>query len=413
MTRWLTLFLWLFMLPALAAPTPAERLISEATRRVETQPDQAAAHTALAMALARRARETADAALYARAQHSLERAFELAPDDFDAARTRVWVLLGQHEFAAALTAAKALNARYPDDLMTYALLVDANIELGRYADAEAAAQWLLDLRPGNIPGLTRAAYLRELFGDLDGSVELMLQALQRTAPAETEDRAWLLTQVSHLQLQAGRVDLAGRAVTDALTLFPGYHYALHQLAQVRDAQGRFDDALAVRRQHFAAAPHPENRLWLARALARAGHADEAAREFEAFAQSAHAESTSGDNANRELVDYLADEGQDPKAALALAEREFEHRQDIQTRAALAQALDRNGRHADAWRQMQAVLAVGTRDPALLYRAGFIAATAGDAARASTLLREALALAPWHPSAASAAARLADTLASTH
>ena len=31
---------------------------------------------------------------------------------------------------------------------------------------------MLDLRPGNLPGLTRAAYLRELFGDLDGSVEL-------------------------------------------------------------------------------------------------------------------------------------------------------------------------------------------------------------------------------------------------
>ena len=411
MTRWLPLFLLLFALPALAAPTPAERLIADATRRVDAAPDQAAAHTALAMALARRARETADAALYDRALQSLERAFELAPEDFDAARTRVWVLLGKHEFAAALTAAKALNARYPDDLMTYALLVDANIELGHYTDAEAAAQWLLDLRPGNIPGLTRAAYLRELFGDLDGSIELMLQALQRTAPAETEDRAWLLTQVSHLQLQAGRVALADRAVTDALALFPGYHYALHQLAQVRDAQGRYKAALAARRQHYAAAPHPENRLWLARALARAGLADEAGREFTAFAADAHAESAHDDNANRELVDYLADEGQNAKAALALAEREFARRQDIHTRAALARALERNGRYTDAWRHAQTVLATGTRDPALLYRAGFIAEAAGDAQRARALLREALTIAPWHPLAADATARLADSLAS--
>lgn len=411
MTHWLPLLLVLFTGPVLAAPTPAERLIDDATRQVDAHPAQAAAHTALAMAFARRARETADAALYDRALQSLDRAIELAPDDFDAARTRVWVLLGQHEFADALSAAKALNARYPDDLMTYALLVDANIELGHYAAAEAAAQWLLDLRPGNIPGLTRAAYLRELFGDLDGSVELMLQALQRTAPAETEDRAWLLTQVSHLQLQAGRVALAERAVTDALTLFPGYHYALHQLAQVRDAQGRYAEALTARRAHVAAAPHPENRLWLARALRRAGVADEAAREFATFADTARAESANWDNANRELIDYLADEGQAPAAALALAEREFERRQDVLTRAALAWALERSGRHGDAWRHAQAVLAVGTRDPALLYRAGLIAHAAGEQARARELLRDALALAPWHALAPAATARLTDAVAS--
>ena len=31
---------------------------------------------------------------------------------------------------------------------------------------------MLDMRPGNVPGLTRAAYLRELFGDHERAVEL-------------------------------------------------------------------------------------------------------------------------------------------------------------------------------------------------------------------------------------------------
>ena len=53
-------------------------------------------------------------------------------------------------------------------MLVYGFLVDAYAELGDYAEAEKAAQWMLDLRPGNVPGLTRAAYLRELFGDLDG-----------------------------------------------------------------------------------------------------------------------------------------------------------------------------------------------------------------------------------------------------
>lgn len=404
----------LMALPALATidePTPAERLIADAERRVDAAPTQAAPLVALAMAYSRRARETADAALYDRALATLDRALELAPKDFDAARARVWALLGKHEFAAALSEAQALNARYPDDLTTYALLVDANVELGRYADAEAAAQWLLDLRPGNIPGLTRAAYLREIYGDLDGSLELMLQALQRTPQGETEDRAWLLTQVSHLQLNAGRLEFAERAVDDALALFPGYHYALHQLALVREAQGRYADALTLRRQHVAAAPHPENRLWLARALARDGHAAEAQAEFARFESAARAESDKWDNANRELIDYLGDEGRDAAAALALAEREYARRQDLHTRAAFAWALHCNGRQAAAWQQASTLLELGTRDPVLLYRAGIIADAAGERARAQALLRDALTLAPWHALARRATALLTERVAS--
>ena len=71
--------------------------------------------------------------------------------------TRVWLLLGKHEFAAALEAAKELNRKLPDDVMLYGFLTDANVELGNYKEAETAAQWMLDLKPGNMPGLTHAA----------------------------------------------------------------------------------------------------------------------------------------------------------------------------------------------------------------------------------------------------------------
>jgi len=59
--------------------------------------------------------------------------------------------------------------------------MDANAELGNYAEAVKAPQWLLDLRPRNVAGLTRAAYLRELHGDLRGSMELMHMAYDADA----------------------------------------------------------------------------------------------------------------------------------------------------------------------------------------------------------------------------------------
>ncbi len=66
-------------------------------------------------------------------------------------------------FAEALEqAAGELNKIFPDDVQVYGFLADAHVELGHYEEATDSVQWMLDLRPGNVPALTRAAYLREL-----------------------------------------------------------------------------------------------------------------------------------------------------------------------------------------------------------------------------------------------------------
>lgn len=386
-------------------PTPAQQKIAQAQAALVKQPHLADAQASLALALAQRARETADTAYYAQAQAALDKALEFAPGHLGARRAQIWVQLGRHEFAAALEAAEALNREVPDDLQTYAYLTDAHIELGHYAEAERAAQWLLDLRPGNIPGLTRAAYLRELFGDIDGSLDLMLQAYQRTPPAEREDRAWLLTHMAHLQLLDRQPDRADALLVEALQLFPGYHYALAQQARVRQAQGRHAEALALLRRHVEAAPHPENRFYLGEALARQGHRQEAAAVFQKFEAAARAESASADNANRELVFYYADQARRPAEALKLAEAELARRQDVFTLDAYAWALYRNGRLQQAGQAITRALAVGVREPGLHYHAGMIALAQGARARARQHLHTALHYAPWAAFAATARAAL--------
>src|SRR5215471_4776093 len=233
--------------------SPAERSIFQAKRLIEKNSKDFEAYNALALALARRARETSDVNYYTRAEEALERSFAISPDNFDGARTHVWLLLGKHEFAAALEEAKKLNKRMPDDVMTYGFLTDANVELGNYKDAENAAQMMLDLRPGNLPGLTRAAYLRELFGDVEGALELMNMALASTPPSEGEDAAWILSQMAHLKLTLARTTQAERDLQQALSLFPGYHYALGNLAKVRIQQERYDEAVQLLRQRYETA----------------------------------------------------------------------------------------------------------------------------------------------------------------
>lgn len=372
-----------------AGKSPAGQKIEAARKAIETNPKNIDARNALALALARRARETSDPKYYEQAAEEVNESLRLAPDNFEARKVETWIALGQHEFARALELARALSKRRPDDVLAYALLTDACIETGNYEEAEKAAQWALDMRPGEISGLTRAAYLRELFGDIQGAVDLMQSAYTKTAPSEVEDRAWILTQFAHLQLLNGKPDVAEPALADALKLFPSYHYALGNLVKVRIAQNRPEDAVAAARDFCKAAPHPENLFVLGEALARAGKADEAREVFADFEKKALAESEGADNANRELVFYYVDHAGKPAEALRIAKKEMARRHDIFTRHAYAWALHASGKFADAHTEMEKVLSVGIRDPVFFYHAGMIAMKNGDPADARRYLRESL------------------------
>jgi tetratricopeptide (TPR) repeat protein len=344
------------------APTPAEVSIQKAQAQIAQKPDHVPYYNALAMAYARRARETSDVAFYQKGEETVAKALAISPDDFEAQKVRVWLLLGRHEFQKALDAATPLNKRVPDDVTVYGYIADANTELGNYPAAVNAIQWMLRIKPGNIAGLTRAAYQRELHGDITGAMELMQMAYDATSYQEFEDRAWLLTQMSHLELLDGDLKRAEMFAGGALGLFPSYHYALAALAQVRLAQNRNDDAVALLEQRYKVAPHAENLFSLAEALKRAGRENEAKHAFAEFETQSLKESNIGDNSNHELMAYYVDDAAQPTKALAIAEKELQRRRDILTIDCYAWALAASGDYAKANAEMQKVLAVGTKDP---------------------------------------------------
>jgi tetratricopeptide (TPR) repeat protein len=353
-------------------PTPAEQKIAAARARIERMPSKADGHNELAMALSRRARETADPAFYTQAAAAIAESRRVAPGNLDADKIEVWLLLGQHEFSRALDKARAINKRVPDDLMTYGMIVDACVELGRYAEAEEAAQWMLNMRPGTVPGLTRAAYLRELFGDIEGSLELMRMALDQVQPRELEERAWILTQMSHLELVAGRVDRAQSAADHALQLFPGYHYALGALAKVYERKGDHAREAALLAERYRTAPHPENLFAWAQALAHAGQTTEAQARFAQFEPMARAEMTRADNANRELALYYIDHANRIPEAVSLMASEIARRRDVTTLDTYAWALHKAGRRDEAKRYSAEALAVGTLEPTIREHAQTVA-----------------------------------------
>jgi tetratricopeptide (TPR) repeat protein len=389
--------------------SPAERSIAQAKRLIEKKPNNFEAYNALALALSRRARETSDVKYYEQAEEALNQSFAISPDNFDGAKIHTWLLLGKHEFPAALEEAKRLNKRMPDDIMTYGFLTDANVELGNYKEAETAAQTMLDLRAGNLPGLTRGAYLRELFGDVDGSLELLNMALQSTAPSEVEDAAWLLTQMAHLELTVGNTAEAEKYLQNALKLFHAYHYALGNLAKIRIQQTRYDEAIQLLQRRYQAAPHAENLFDLAEALRLAGLSEQARKAFAEFEQKSLLETNRKDNSNRELVFYYADYKHAPAKAIEVARREFAWRHDVFTLDCYAWALHVNGQDKEARKQIESALSVGIRDSKLIRHAGEIALAMGDKRAGQQYLRKSAELnTPESPQARAVLARLSST-----
>ena len=380
--------------------TPAQQKVTWAEAAIKAHPDHSQPYNDLAVAYVQRVRETSDPGYYVQAQTSLQKSFQITPDNLEGQKARLMILLGRGEFARALSLAKALNKKTPDDVLLYGFIADAAIGLGDYGEAEEAVQWMLDMRPGNVPGLLRGAALRRLYGDARGSADFFSQAYQQMAPTQTEELAWTLTEMADLQLSTGDIDGAEKLLHSALQQFPGYYAALEGSARVQTARQHYSEAVDLLRQRNRKFPNAASRYALAQALERAGQTTEAGLAYIDFATTARPLINDSENANEELIYYYLDREHDPAEALRIAQLEITKRHDVNPLDAYAWALCGNGRYEEAQKQIALALAVGVREARMFYHAGAIAAKLHDDASAARYLNQSMEL---NPSSASAAA----------
>jgi tetratricopeptide (TPR) repeat protein len=373
--------------------SPAERRIEAAQRVLRKQPTRYQAYNELALALIRRARETGDSSYCRQAEQAIATSFRIKPDNFEAAQAHVALLLAERRYHDALEQARALNHTTPDSVLIWGYMAEAEAALGNYAQAEKAAQWMMDLRPGNVPAFLCGASLREDWGDKDGALDFLSKALQETPPIETEETAWILSRMAGLYRTTGKPAIADRLLQEALKIFPGYYLALEELTRVRMAEHRGTEAVELIKERNRNTPTAESRHLEAEALERAGRLAEARLAYSEFEQQARRRIDQPDNANRELVLYYAGPAHQPAEALRIARLQVARRHDVWTLDAYAWSLYSNGEYAAARRQMEKALSVGTRDPVLFYHAGEIAAALRDKDGASRYLKQSLSLDP--------------------
>jgi Flp pilus assembly protein TadD len=382
-------------------PTRTAGRIAELEARLRAAPDDGPAYRDLGAALLQRARETGDPSLYDRADLAFGRARTLLPDDPYVVVGIGTLQLARHQFAAALLTGQAATRIEPHLPEALGVQVDALVELGRYDEATATLQEMVDRKPG-LASYARVSYVRELHGDLPGALETMVRA-QDAGTGMPENDAYVAVLVGHLDQLLGRPDEAARAYDHALDLVPDYPQAL--AGQGRAAVAAGDLATAIARFSRAAdiIPLPEYVIALGEAQEAMGDVVAARRSYDLVRVEARLLRASGVVVDLELATFEADHG-DPMNALALAQAAYRERPTVKAADALAWALFRTGRTAEAVKRSREALRLGTKDPAMLYHAGAILAAAGNDVAAQRDLDEALRLDAGFSATGSRAAR---------
>lgn len=368
--------------------SPADARIQKAQTIIQTSRRQTEGYNLLASAYLQKARETGELSFNTKAEAALEHVFAIEPQNYDALKLQAKLLLTNHRFIDALEICKRAQLSRQDDADVYAAITDAHVELGNYAQAIAAAQRMVDLRP-DTAAYSRIAYLRSLHGDTEGAIKAMRIAVRAADPGDREGMAWCRVQLGNELLNAGHRTEAEDEYDQALLIYPGHRAALEAKARTRVIAGDLDRAITIYGEQQAKGTSADVALALGDLYTLLGRTDDAKRNYDLF-EVLERQNAEIEKSWRHLIYYWLDHDKNLNAALVEARREREQRQDIFTCDLLAWALFKNGEVAAAKTAINEALRLGTKDARISYHAGMIFSGNGFRQAARKYLQQALA-----------------------
>jgi tetratricopeptide (TPR) repeat protein len=372
-------------------PTTLDDQILSLQATLRTAPENPAALSLLGLAYLQKVRETGDPSYYPKAEALFTEALNHDGQQLDALIGLGTLALARHEFARALDWGQQAAAINPYHAAAYGVIGDAQIELGRYDDAVASFQRMIDLRP-DLGSYSRVSYARELYGDPDGALTAMKQAATAGA-GRAENVAWTQAQIGNLLFNRGDLDGAETAYRRSLATLDGYVYGVAGLAKVAAARGEYDEAIAGYQAAIAAIPAAEFLIALGDAQTAAGKTDDAAGSYALVEAIQKLANENGVNTDLEMALFDADHGRDLSDALERARTGYTERPSIHGADVLAWTLFKSGQAEEAQGYMREAMRLGTRDALLFAHAGLIEAALGNRDAAISYLQEALAINP--------------------
>jgi len=363
--------------------------IARLQSQLATAPDPRQ-YAQLGAAYVQQVRATSDPSGYPKAEQALRESLRLQPTDNADAEIGLGALAaGRHDFTEALQHAQAAIAINAYSSSAYGVKVDALTELGRYDEARAAAQKMIDLRP-DLSSLSRGSYQLELHGDLAGAHAAFDRALaDAISPG---DIAFVRYYQGELWWNAGKIDKAAEQYSAARTADPASVLALQGLAKVAWARGNSEEAVKDYAEVVTRLPQPQYLIEYVDLLQSLGRTADAAQQATLLDAEEQLFRANGVNVDLEVSLYQADHGQ-AQAALAAAGAEYGRRRALVVADAYAWALHAVGKDADALVKAQEATRLGYQSALLYFHRGMIEKALGMKAAARASLTKALAVNP--------------------
>jgi tetratricopeptide (TPR) repeat protein len=314
----------------------------------------------LASAYIQKSRETTDFSYLDHAVSILNGVVSADSSNYEALRLLTETQLERHLFSTAAESSRRLIQISPADPWNWGTLGDAYIEMGEYEKGAEAYQKMASLRP-DLASYNRAAHYHFLNNDVPGAIAIMKKAIE-AGSSSPENVAWCMVDLGNIYFKSGQLALAQQSFTDALRTFKNYHPAYAGLGRALAETGDVKGAIENYRRAQEITPLPDYASALYDLYKKIGRDDLAVKQMELLDVIDKVSIASGEKANRNLVLAFADHDVKLARALQLAQGELEFRRDVYSYDALAWALYKNNRIAEARQYMEKALLLKTPEP---------------------------------------------------
>ncbi|MEO6759473.1 MAG: tetratricopeptide repeat protein [Saprospiraceae bacterium] len=377
-----------------------QKRVAKILADLKLKPEDPKSQLLLAKEFLQEGRMTGDNSYYNKAAlEIIDHVLAKDPQNFEAICYKALTYLSQHRFAEGKEVAMQGLAMNPYNSFIYGLLVDANVETGDYPKAVEMADKMVKVRP-DIRSYSRVSYLREIHGDVPGSIEAIKLAVSAGYPGY-EDTEWSRMVLAHLYEDTNQPDQAEGQYMTALQERPDYPFALAGMARISRYKGDYPAAiqyLEKARGIMADASFFEDLIDLYRLTGQPKKADECARitadALLADNISGNKDKDMGHYSDRELAALYVKTNQLDKA-YGHAKIEYDRRpENIDACETLAWVLYKKGQPADAAALVTNMMRTNSQNPERMVKAGLIMIANGQTAEGKAMISKGLALKPY-------------------
>lgn len=287
---------------------------------------------------------------------------ELTDDmKFLAMTTKAGVELSLHEFADALKTGNAAALLNPNNAQIHGVLVDANVELGNYDKAVKLSDKMISIKP-DIRSYSRVSYLREIHGDVKGSIDAMTLAVKAGYPGY-EETAWAMLTLGDIYKQYGQLDNAMQVYQEILQMRPDYPFAVGAIGDVQILQGKEKEGEATLKSAMNIIPEVGFYISLAELYKKQGRTNEMNALLNEIMVMLKEDTDSGHNMNMEYAGLYLDVYEDIDKAEEYAQLEYSKRpQNIDVNRLMARVATARENIAEAKKYLTVAKSTGSVHP---------------------------------------------------